>query len=133
LLQARRLAGADSGAPTFASDRVSFLAVLPALPLEETTPGPAPGAGAAPPAPVSDEERAGRARRAGWLRAGLSPRQATALEHAHTEGRLTNRDYRTLHGDLSDEAARLDLADLVERGYLVRVGSNKGTYYIPRD
>ena len=80
-----------------------------------------------------DEERARRTRRTAWLRAGLSPRQATGLEHAHNEGRLTNRDYRNLHGDLSDEAARLDLADLVERGYLVQIGSNQGTYYILRD
>jgi ATP-dependent DNA helicase RecG len=133
------LALLGSGPPTFASDRVSFLAVLPALPLEDALPtaAPAPAQGEpAPPAgppPVTDDERAGRTRRAAWLRAGLNPRQATGLEHAHVTGRLTNRDYRTLHGDLSDEAARLDLADLVERGYLVRVGSNKGTYYILRD
>ena len=131
------LALLGSGPPSFASDRVAFRATLPALPLEDALPAPAPPpvglAAPPPPVPVTDDERAQRARRAAWLRAGLNPRQATGLEHAHVLGRLTNRDYRTLHGDLSDEAARLDLADLVERGYLVRVGSNKGTYYILRD
>jgi ATP-dependent DNA helicase RecG len=129
-----------SGTPTFASDKVSFLAMLPALPLEDAVSASvaaAPPAGTAAPPPPSaadaEEERARRTRRATWLRAGVSPRQAAGLEQAHTEGRLTNRDYRTLHGDLSDEAARLDLADLVDRGYLVRIGSNKGTYYILRD
>ena len=128
-----------SGTPSFASDRVSFLATLPALPLEDavsaSVAAAAPtGAAPAPPPPVdTEEERARRTRRTTWLRAGLSTRQATGLEQAHNEGRLTNRDYRTLHGDLSEEAARLDLADLVDRGYLVRIGSNKGTYYILRD
>ncbi len=133
------LALLGSSTPTFASDRVSFFAMLPALPLDDavsaSVAAPAPNGTTPPPAPVADteEDRARRTRRATWLRAGISPRQAAGLEHAQTEGRLTNRDYRTLHGDLSDEAARLDLADLVERGYLVRIGSNKGTYYILRD
>jgi predicted HTH transcriptional regulator len=86
---------------------------------------------APPPAPEISEEA--RRRSATWLRAGLSPRQAAGLEHAFQSGRLTNREYRELHGDLSDEAARLDLADLVERGYLMKIGSNRGTYYILRD
>ena len=29
--------------------------------------------------------------------------------------------------------ARLDLADLVTRGYLMKIGSNRGTYYIARE
>lgn len=133
------LALLGSGTPTFASDRVSFRATLPALPLEDavsaSVAASAPAGAAAPPATPAEveEERARRTRRAGWLRAGLSARQAAGLEQAQAEGRLTNRDYRTLHGDLSEEAARLDLADLVDRGYLVRIGSNKGTYYILRD
>ena len=128
-----------SGTPSFASDRVSFLATLPAVAagrrrLRQRGRGGSRRGPAPPPPPVdTEEERARRTRRTTWLRAGLSTRQATGLEQAHNEGRLTNRDYRTLHGDLSEEAARLDLADLVDRGYLVRIGSNKGTYYILRD
>ena len=130
----RALAQLGSPPPAFASDRTCFLATLPALPLSE--PGPAASAppAAIPVVPAADPEEPARlARRTAWLRAGLSPRQATGLELAQAEGRLTNRDYRALHGDLSEEAARLDLADLVNRGLLVRIGSNKGTYYILRD
>ncbi len=107
---------------------------LPARPPEtpaasDRAAAPAPAAAAPPPAPPDPAQQ----RSAAWLRAGLSPRQATGLEHAHQTGRLTNREYRDLHGELSDEAARLDLADLVERGYLLKIGSNRGTYYILRD
>jgi ATP-dependent DNA helicase RecG len=31
---------------------------------------------------------------------------------------------------VSAETLRLDLADMVERGILLKVGSKKGTYYI---
>ncbi|HEX6608807.1 MAG TPA: ATP-binding protein [Chloroflexia bacterium] len=147
----RALAELGSGPPSFVTDRASFLVRLPALPdapapaespAVATPAGPAAGAPAAsreappvapaaPPAPEISEEA--RRRSATWLRAGLSPRQAAGLEHAFQSGRLTNREYRELHGELSDEAARLDLADLVERGYLMKIGSNRGTYYILRD
>jgi ATP-dependent DNA helicase RecG len=144
----RALAELGSGPPSFVTDRASFLVRLPALPDApapvESPAGATPAAGApaasreappaapaAPPAPEISEEA--RRRSATWLRAGLSPRQAAGLEHAFQSGRLTNREYRELHGDLSDEAARLDLADLVERGYLMKIGSNRGTYYILRD
>jgi ATP-dependent DNA helicase RecG len=140
----RALAELGSEPPSFVSDRASFLVRLPALPDAPApaevpavaTPAapaapPTPVAPAAPPAPEMSEEA--RRRSATWLRAGLSPRQAAGLEHAFQSGRLTNREYRELHGDLSDEAARLDLADLVERGYLMKIGSNRGTYYILRD
>jgi ATP-dependent DNA helicase RecG len=141
----RALAELGSEPPSFVSDRASFLVRLPALPdapapvdapAVATPAAPAaasalPVAPAPPPAPEISEEA--RRRSATWLRAGLSPRQAAGLEHAFQSGRLTNREYRELHGDLSDEAARLDLADLVERGYLMKIGSNRGTYYILRD
>src|SRR5689334_25291910 len=142
----RALAELGSGPPSFVSDRASFLVRLPALPDAPApveapavaTPAPAAGAPASPPVapappPAPEISEEARRRSATWLRAGLSPRQATGLEHAFQSGRLTNREYRELHSDLSDEAARLDLADLVERGYLMKSGSNRGTYYILRD
>jgi predicted HTH transcriptional regulator len=143
----RALAELGSQPPSFVSDRASFLVRLPALPdapapIETPTVAapavatPAVPAAAAPPvvaAPAPEISEDARRRSATWLRAGLSPRQAAGLEHAFQSGRLTNREYRELHGDLSDEAARLDLADLVERGYLMKIGSNRGTYYILRD
>jgi len=135
----RALAELGSGAPIFLNDRTTFLVRLPAraLDLPPDTLGvhaPAPPPVATPlAAPLpEDAAAAARQRSAAWLRAGLSPRQAAGLEHAQQAGRLTNREYRDLHGDLSDEAARLDLADLVERGYLMKIGSNRGTYYILR-
>jgi ATP-dependent DNA helicase RecG len=138
----RALAELGSQPPSFVSDRASFLVRLPALPdapapIETpTVAAPAAPAASAPPvapAPPPEISEEARRRSATWLRAGLSPRQAAGLEHAFQSGRLTNREYRELHGDLSDEAARLDLADLVERGYLMKIGSNRGTYYILRD
>jgi ATP-dependent DNA helicase RecG len=136
----RALTDLGSGPPSFLSDHTTFLIRLPALPLGDMPPDPKEVGDDAPAAPhpqsairsnpQSEEERA---QRAAWVRAGLSPRQAAALAHAQHEGRLTNREYRDLHPDLSDEAARLDLADLVERGYLMKIGSNRGTYYILRD
>jgi ATP-dependent DNA helicase RecG len=128
----RALAELGSGPPAFIADRSAFCVTLPALPLDAAD----PVAGAAPVAPAAvSAEAAEEARRrsAAWLRAGLSPRQAAGLERARDIGRLTNREYRELHGDLSDEAARLDLADLVQRGYLMKIGSNRGAYYILRD
>ncbi|HUS13973.1 MAG TPA: ATP-binding protein [Chloroflexia bacterium] len=128
----RALADLGSGVPTFRSDPASFLVRLPALDLPALDSSAA--VPQATPVPVSPEpEAVFRARSAAWLRAGLSPRQAAGLEHAEQTGRLTNREYREIHTDLSDEAARLDLADLVERGYLMKIGSNRGTYYILRD
>jgi ATP-dependent DNA helicase RecG len=58
-------------------------------------------------------------------------------ERAQTGGQLrarvgqhTNREYRQLCPDVSPETLRLDLADLVDRGVLLKIGSKKGTYYI---
>ncbi|HVU14039.1 MAG TPA: hypothetical protein VHD90_22325 [Phototrophicaceae bacterium] len=45
-------------------------------------------------------------------------------------GSITNREYRSLCQGVSAETLRLDLADMVERGILLKVGSKKGTYYI---
>ena len=141
----RALGALGSGPPTFVSDRAAFLIRLPALPLADPAdpgdlaPNPTPvrrgeHSDNAPAAPDPNPQSAIRnPQSAVWLRAGLSPRQAAGLTHAHSAGRLTNREYRDLHSDLSDEAARLDLVDLVERGYLLKIGSNRGTYYILRD
>ncbi len=67
-----------------------------------------------------------------WLRRGLNDRQIVALLHLTEHRRITNRDYRELQPDVSDETARRDLADLVERGMLLRIGDRRGTYYILR-
>ncbi len=60
----------------------------------------------------------------------LNSRQARAMQYVRDHGSITNREYRTLSPDVSPETIRLDLADLVDRGLLLKIGSKKGTYYI---
>ena len=67
-----------------------------------------------------------------WLRQGLNDRQIAALLYLTEQRRITNREYRDLQPDVSDETVRRDLADLVERGLLLRIGDRRGTYYILR-
>jgi len=67
-----------------------------------------------------------------WLRLGLNERQIDALLHLAEHRRITNREFRDLGADISDETARRDLADLVDRGLLLRIGDRRGTYYILR-
>jgi ATP-dependent DNA helicase RecG len=64
-----------------------------------------------------------------WTR-NTNHRQAQALQYIRDNGSITNREYRTLCDGVSAETLRLDLADMVEKGILLKVGSKKGTYYI---
>ncbi len=64
-----------------------------------------------------------------WIR-NTNHRQARALQYIREAGSITNREYRNLCAGVSAETLRLDLADLVERGILIKVGSKKGTHYI---
>ncbi len=60
----------------------------------------------------------------------MSERQLRALQYMEQYGRITNREYRDLCPDVSPETVRLDLADLVDKGLVLKVGDKKGTYYI---
>jgi ATP-dependent DNA helicase RecG len=64
-----------------------------------------------------------------WVR-NTNYRQARALQYIKEHGSITNREYRQLCVGVSAETLRLDLADMVEKGILLKVGSKKGTYYI---
>ncbi len=64
-----------------------------------------------------------------WERT-MNERQIHALNYIHERGSITNREYQALCPDVSAETLRIDLADLVNRGILLRVGAKKGTYYI---
>ncbi len=64
-----------------------------------------------------------------WERT-MNERQAKALAYLRKHGRITNREYRELCPNVSPETLRLDLADLVERGLLLKIGAKRGTYYI---
>ena len=50
----------------------------------------------------------------------------TFVEH----GRITNGDLAELYPDVHPETIRRDLADLVERNMLLRIGTKRATYYI---
>lgn len=67
-----------------------------------------------------------------WAR-DTNHRQARALQYVRDRGSITNREFRRLIGSVSAETLRQDLASLVEKGLLNRVGANKGTRYTLRE
>jgi len=60
----------------------------------------------------------------------LNPRQEQALSHLLRSRRITSRDYQELCSDVHPETLRRDLADLVARGLIIKVGDKRATYYI---
>jgi ATP-dependent DNA helicase RecG len=60
----------------------------------------------------------------------LTDRQQQALAFIQANGRITNSDYQALAPDVSPETIRRDLADLVEKNLLLRIGEKRATYYI---
>ncbi|NJR12757.1 hypothetical protein HC776_02525 [bacterium] len=67
-----------------------------------------------------------------WTRSA-NHRQSRALQYIRENGSITNREYRILCEGVSAETLRLDLASMVDRGQVIKVGSKKGTHYILRD
>lgn len=65
-----------------------------------------------------------------WARQGLNERQISALRYLTEHDSITNREYRELCPDVTDETARRDLADLVDRNRILKVGDKRATYYI---
>ena len=65
-----------------------------------------------------------------WRQAGLNERQEQALAHLLETGRITNREYQQLCPDVSAETIRRDLADLVSKDLLLKIGEKRATYYI---
>jgi ATP-dependent DNA helicase RecG len=62
--------------------------------------------------------------------APLTERQQQAIAFIQANGRITNSDYQALAPDVSPETIRRDLADLVEKNLLLRIGEKRATYYI---
>ncbi len=60
----------------------------------------------------------------------MNERQMKALDHIQRSGSITNSDYRTLCPHVGPETLRLDLADMVTRGMLLKIGDKRGTRYI---
>ncbi len=65
-----------------------------------------------------------------WQRAGLNVRQEAALRWLQQHARITNRDYHELYADVSEETIRRDLAELVDKDILLKIGDKRATYYI---
>jgi ATP-dependent DNA helicase RecG len=150
----RAMAELGSPAPDFITDTTMFKAMLPArpfinssnqserdgassrssgtAPLNEVSAPSTPPPISEPPVPSFQINDGNRAVYFSLLQAGLNERQARGLLYARERGRLTNRDYRSVNVDITDETARLDLMGLVDKGYLVRIGDKKGASYLPR-
>jgi ATP-dependent DNA helicase RecG len=60
----------------------------------------------------------------------MNERQMKALEFLERNGAITNRDYRELCPHVGPETLRLDLADLVDKGVILKIGDKRGTRYI---
>ncbi len=63
----------------------------------------------------------------------LNPRQTQLLNHLAAHPRVTNRAYQQLCPDVHPETLRRDLANLVQRGVLLKIGAKRATYYILKD
>jgi ATP-dependent DNA helicase RecG len=65
-----------------------------------------------------------------WRHLGLNERQEKALAYLADKGRITNREYQELCPEVSAETIRRDLAALVAKSLLLRIGDKRATYYI---
>jgi ATP-dependent DNA helicase RecG len=60
----------------------------------------------------------------------LNTRQLAALKSLARQRRITNGQYQELCPEVHAETLRRDLADLVARGLIIKVGDKRATYYI---
>jgi ATP-dependent DNA helicase RecG len=74
---------------------------------------------------ISEEADARR-----WRHLGLNERQEKALVYLADRGRITNREFQELCPEVSAETIRRDLADLVRKNLLLKIGEKRATYYI---
>jgi ATP-dependent DNA helicase RecG len=65
-----------------------------------------------------------------WRHLHLNERQEKALAYLAERGRITNREYQELCSDVSAETIRRDLADLVDKNLVLKIGDKRATYYI---
>jgi len=62
----------------------------------------------------------------------LNKRQIIVMESIKKIGKITNKGYREMFPEISDETARLDLSTLVRKKLLNKRGEKKGVYYTVR-
>jgi ATP-dependent DNA helicase RecG len=74
---------------------------------------------------VKDQQRAVQP----W-EGNMNERQMKAIDFLQRHGAITNRDYRDLCPHVGAETLRLDLADLVEKSVILKIGDKRGTRYI---
>ncbi len=60
---------------------------------------------------------------------GLNERQQGAIVYLREQGRITNREYRSLF-EVSYDTAYRDLRDLLEKGLVKRQGKGRATCYV---
>ena len=63
----------------------------------------------------------------------MNERQIKAVEYVQRNRSITNREYRELCSHVGAETLRLDLADLVSKGVLLKIGEKRGTRYILKE
>jgi ATP-dependent DNA helicase RecG len=76
---------------------------------------------------LAGEEEIDRGR---WAHLDLNERQEKALTYLLEKERITNREYQELCPAVSSETIRRDLADLVNKNVLLKIGRKRATYYI---
>ena len=62
----------------------------------------------------------------------LNKRQIAAMEYIKKIGKITNKDYREMFPEISNETARLDLNTMVRKRLLNKRGEKRGVYYTVR-
>jgi ATP-dependent DNA helicase RecG len=60
----------------------------------------------------------------------LNERQIKAIQFLRLNTRITNKDLRELCPDVTPETLRLDMADLVDKGVVIKIGDKRGTFYM---
>jgi ATP-dependent DNA helicase RecG len=83
--------------------------------------------------PADDREEEGPELFGGMFRGQyVNRRQEYALDFLvnRNNARITNKDLQELCPDVHSETLRRDLADLVSRGILIKMGEKRGSYYV---
>jgi len=62
----------------------------------------------------------------------LNKRQIVAMESIKKIGKITNKGYREMFPEISNETARFDLNTMVKKRLLNKRGEKRGVYYTLR-
>lgn len=68
-----------------------------------------------------------------WRTYGLNHRQQRILEQLAQRGQITRVECESLFPEVTDRAIRKDLAELVARGLVRKIGETRGAYYVLAD